>query len=218
MNWAWDQDIALAPKMVLLALADRANDDGQCYPGQDTLAAKCSLSRSSVIENLKKLRDLGLLGWNHRAGEGGHRSSNFYQLNIETKVQNPNVGNTNVGKTNVGFTGSKVQITPSQRPESGQDTSENHQKNHQINTFDPKSSLTTLGIPPKLIRDWLSIRKAKRLPLTETGLEKTISEAASVGMSLEQAITLCCENSWAGFKRDYLPNTAPEIDYSKLKD
>lgn len=220
MNWAWDQQIPMASKIVLLALADRAGDDGRCWPGHETLSDKCSMSRSSVIEHTKKLKELGLISWAHRAGEGGHRTSNVYQLNIETKVQNTNVGNPNVGKTNVGFTESKVQITPVQSPESGQDTSEKHKKNHQkdIDGFDPKSALTTLGVPPKLIRDWLSIRKAKRQPLTETGLESTIAEAEKAGMSLHEVIQICCEKSWAGFRASYIPDSEKPFDYNLLKD
>lgn len=72
-----------------------------------------------------------------------------------------------------------------------------------------KSALSLLlerDIPEQLAKDWLLIRDKKRQPLTETSLRGTIREAAAAHYSLEQAITVCCENSWAGFKAEYVLN------------
>lgn len=62
------------------------------------------------------------------------------------------------------------------------------------------------NIPENLALDWLLVRKEKKQPLTETALKATIREAEKVGYTLEQAITVCCENSWAGFKAEYIQN------------
>lgn len=43
------------PKMVLLALADIANDAGECFPGVPSLAEKCSMSERTVQEHLVAL-------------------------------------------------------------------------------------------------------------------------------------------------------------------
>jgi len=66
------------------------------------------------------------------------------------------------------------------------------------------SLLISHGIPQNLANDWLTIRKSKNQPLTETCLKATIREAEKAGLTLEQAITVACENSWAGFKASYL--------------
>lgn len=58
-------------------------------------------------------------------------------------------------------------------------------------------------IPPQLVKDWLAIRKEKNLPLTKTALDAIASEAKKAGLTLEQAIKMCCENSWAGFKASW---------------
>lgn len=42
-------------KLVLLALADNANDSGWCWPSITHLATKCSLSRRGVIDQVKAL-------------------------------------------------------------------------------------------------------------------------------------------------------------------
>lgn len=58
-------------------------------------------------------------------------------------------------------------------------------------------------IPPQLVKDWLAIRKEKNLPLTKTALDAVAAEAKKAGLTLEQAIKMCCENSWAGFKASW---------------
>ena len=43
-TWAWGLAISNSSrKLVLLALADRANDDGECWLGMASLEAKCSI-------------------------------------------------------------------------------------------------------------------------------------------------------------------------------
>ena len=40
MNWAWQQLLKPVPKLVLMALADAADDEGVCWPSVATLASK----------------------------------------------------------------------------------------------------------------------------------------------------------------------------------
>lgn len=63
LNWAWQQHPATTPqKLVLAALADRADDEGVCWPSTAWLARKCSpLSTQSVRRALTDLADQGLL-------------------------------------------------------------------------------------------------------------------------------------------------------------
>lgn len=51
--------------------------------------------------------------------------------------------------------------------------------------------------------DFLTIRKAKRAPLTATALEGIEREAAKAGMSLHQALQVCCARGWQGFKAEW---------------
>lgn len=45
-------------KLVLLALADNANDAGECWPSIDTIAEKCSMNWRSVIRHLGSLEKM----------------------------------------------------------------------------------------------------------------------------------------------------------------
>ena len=60
MAKAWEMPIPTGQKMVLLALCDHANDDGECYPSQKKLAKKCSMSSRAISNHIKWLHDCGI--------------------------------------------------------------------------------------------------------------------------------------------------------------
>lgn len=51
--------------------------------------------------------------------------------------------------------------------------------------------------------DFLAIRKVKRAPLTATALGGIRREADKAGVTLEEALTVCCERGWVGFRADW---------------
>ena len=69
-------------------------------------------------------------------------------------------------------------------------------------------------VPEALWNDWLSLRKQKRLPLTAQALAIVQAEATKAGKSLAEAIEICLQNSWAGFKASWLENQQSRGDSS----
>lgn len=69
------------PKFVLLALADYANDFGECYPSLKQLQKKCGLSRSTLIVHLCWLKDQKIILVKRQYDKNGYRRQNLYQLN-----------------------------------------------------------------------------------------------------------------------------------------
>ncbi|QMT41265.1 replication protein [Neisseria shayeganii] len=75
--------------------------------------------------------------------------------------------------------------------------------------------LADKGVDGQLAADYMALRKSKRAgPLTQTALAGLEREANLAGLSLTQAVTVCCERSWVGFKaewffRDSEPRTSP---------
>lgn len=51
---------------------------------------------------------------------------------------------------------------------------------------------------PKHLRDWMTVRKQKRLALTETAAERFRTEAKKAGLSVRDAIKECAERGWGG--------------------
>jgi len=70
--------------------------------------------------------------------------------------------------------------------------------------FDALSALKALEVPEPFAKDYLAIRKTKRLPLTETALKALLREFSKAGLSAPDAIKKCCEESWAGFKAEWV--------------
>jgi uncharacterized protein YdaU (DUF1376 family) len=60
------------------------------------------------------------------------------------------------------------------------------------------------GVDVSLWNDYLKIRKAKKLPLTETALKGLIREAEKAKMPFPEVIRICCEKGWAGFDSSWL--------------
>ena len=82
MNWAWQQALTPTLKLVLMALADAADDHGVCWPSVSTLAKKCSVSTRTVQRSLRVLIDSGLLTAEPRLRHDGSSTSNRYLLPI----------------------------------------------------------------------------------------------------------------------------------------
>ena len=83
MNWAWDQQLSPTPKLILMALADAANDYGVCWPSVSTVAKKCCVSVRTVRRVMQKLGVRRLLLTEQRYRKDGSCSSNRYQLHLE---------------------------------------------------------------------------------------------------------------------------------------
>lgn len=76
MSVVWEMELKPAEKLVLLALADNANDEGVCWPSIRTICRKSCLGESTVHRAIGKLKELGMLYVN---GNDGH-SNNFNVL------------------------------------------------------------------------------------------------------------------------------------------
>lgn len=68
-------------KMVLIKLADHANDKGICWPSHDHIAKHCEMSTRSVIRHIEALEKQGLIKVVKRKRNGeSHNQSNLYFL------------------------------------------------------------------------------------------------------------------------------------------
>lgn len=70
MTAVWSLALCDSEKLVLLALADCANDEGHCWPSMRTLAAKCSKSDRTVQAAIKALEAAGHLTRREVPGKG----------------------------------------------------------------------------------------------------------------------------------------------------
>jgi hypothetical protein len=86
MSWAWS--VALPPtcKLVLVALADIADDNGTCCTSHPALATKCSMTDRTLRRVLVLLQALQLVVIEPRFKMTEARSSNRYRLALDTAL------------------------------------------------------------------------------------------------------------------------------------
>ena len=70
-------DITATQKAILIALADRADEDGFCYPSYDDICRRSCASRKTLISTLKVLEELELITRHRR-----YSQSTIYRVNI----------------------------------------------------------------------------------------------------------------------------------------
>jgi len=83
MNWAWHQDIKPVPKLILMALADAADDQGICWPSVAAIAVKVGVSTRTVRRVMQTLIRRELLSAEQRYRGDGSCSSNRYRLSMQ---------------------------------------------------------------------------------------------------------------------------------------
>lgn len=80
----WEiETISLSEKMVLLALADYANDDGACWPSYSRIARKSNISKRTAIRIVERFVKLGVIYKELQITDMNGYASNRYVIDIE---------------------------------------------------------------------------------------------------------------------------------------
>ena len=124
LNWAFDvvdhDDLNATLKLVLITLANYADENDETYPKQITIAKKVKLTRQTVCSSLRKLEDLGLVSQTHRYHNDGTQRSSIYRLHVPTQLNSindcdePRVSakpTRGVGETDTGVSAKRTPIT-----------------------------------------------------------------------------------------------------------
>lgn len=80
----------------------------------------------------------------------------------------------------------------------------------------PLTILVELGVTEQVAKDWLTIRKSKKAPFTETALNELKNEAAKAGITAAQAVEICARKSWQGFNATWKWQDALSIKPNEL--
>lgn len=138
-------------KLVLIALADNANDDGECWPGKKYLLAKTGIKDESTLRrHFRKLEDAGLLKVERQRREDGSQTANRYWLNLA-----PPLGSQPTPL------GSKPSLEPSIEPTQEVNTCI-EVWNHYLSAFSPRRKEPDEG-QRKIIRDALKVASVSEL-------------------------------------------------------
>lgn len=94
--------------------------------------------------------------------------------------------------------------TPADHPENGERAATAKAK--PLTRGDGLVLLAAHGIAGQLAEDFLTIRKAKRQPLTETAMRLIAADAQKCGMTAVQAVEYAIANGWGSFRAEWLQN------------
>ncbi|MBS6051311.1 MAG: helix-turn-helix domain-containing protein [Haemophilus haemolyticus] len=185
-----------ARKLVLLKLADNANDDGICFPSYQYIADKCEMTRRSAISHIEYLIKMGLVSKKERKNKDGS-ISNLYFLHLEQGSENFALGGENIslGSENFALGGSE-NISP--RTSHSLEPVTESKKTTQKSEFE--MLLEQFGISGQLAKDFITHRKAKKAPITETAMNGFLREANKAGLSVAESVAISIERNWQGFK------------------
>lgn len=85
-------------------------------------------------------------------------------------------------------------------------------KNQEPRTINQVKTNTTIsppdGVSVSLWKDFLILRRSKKLPVTETALKGIIRESKIAKLSVSEVLQICCERGWGGFKAEWLAKEA----------
>lgn len=95
-------------KLVLLKLADNANDEGFCWPSYQNIADYCEITKRSAMSHISALEKMGLLRVVHRKQEGKKMNkSNYYYLTLDGANISLGGENGSLGSENISLGGSE---------------------------------------------------------------------------------------------------------------
>lgn len=87
ISWAFKQSVSPTEKLVLIALADHANDeDFTCWPSLSHLVKKTSLHKKTIWKAIDRLVDMGLV---RRISDESKRSTTYFLIGAQSTYQEP---------------------------------------------------------------------------------------------------------------------------------
>ncbi|MBM7070899.1 helix-turn-helix domain-containing protein [Shewanella sp. 202IG2-18] len=213
-------------KLVLLKLADQANDHGECWPSYQHIADHCETSKRSVMNHVKVLEESGLLRREYRKGEKGN-SSNVYHLTLDNQKPSENnslplVNDIHHPSANGSLPSESPSLPPSESPSprtshSFEPVNEPVKEPKEIKRKTSKKSQKLdfskwPSMPSKQVfDDWNAMRKdehrVKSLSQTVVNrLAKELTQCANAGYSMDDVFGLGTLKGWRGLEYQWVVN------------
>lgn len=86
------------------------------------------------------------------------------------------------------------------------------EKQERAPRFDAQAHLVSIGVDASIASDWITSRKSLKAPPTQTAIDGIARESARAGISLADALSMCCQRGWRGFKAEWVKEQ-PSVGY-----
>ena len=177
-------------KLVLIKLADNANDDGICFPSYQYIADVCEISKASARTHIDALIEMGFISKKARKNKDGS-SSNLYILHLGNGMPADSTG---------------MPADSTGMPAHSTITYHSINQSSNLKKTKQKSAVILLaefGIDGQLAEDFIAHRKSKKATITETVLKGYQREADKAGIPLTEAIEISIIRNWQGFNANW---------------
>lgn len=229
---AWEADArTMAERMVLLAIAKYAGEDLKGFPSVARIAEDSCMNEKTAYAAIRDLKSRGVIRVT-RGGRNNSNTYELIEVGTPKNGSTEN-GSTKNGTTEFGssgtpkngssgtpnFGGLKNQLTD-------QRTDKGNKYHHLVdgvapvqictsaqNCTHPKKEKTKTQAfkPPELgveltesaFRDWMTVRKAKHSPLTETAWKHFKAQVLRSELSIQQAVELCATKGWISINAEW---------------
>ena len=91
-----------------------------------------------------------------------------------------------------------------QEPRTNNQEPNKEQKISRAPRFDAQAHLVSIGVDASIAADWLQSRKTLKAAVTITAIDGIVREAAKAKIALSDALALCCQRGWRGFKAEWV--------------
>jgi hypothetical protein len=210
-RWAWQQMTKNSTdKLVLLSLADRADERHHCYPSIERLRLDTQCDRKTVMEAIRRLEESGLIVATKAWGKGTH----YQLLGVGDRHTKPVPKTVPVPKTGLvpktDTTSPKNGTGPV--PKTGHEPINNQSRTE--NKGNARSALDLSRLPESVSegiwQQFTGHRKAIKKPLTQEAVNRIGNELHRIeaaGISPDEAIGEALERGWVSVKLSWLENT-----------
>jgi hypothetical protein len=196
MGAVFELDISAAGKLVLLAMADHARDDGTgCYPSVETLARKTSQSRRGVQKIIRRLEYDGLLRPTANV-RGGRNLATEYQITLE-KGEQSSLFSGPKGRTGMPERANLGAERANGSAQKGEPGSPQPLRNK---NEPPRNTVSPAGVQVSTWMEFLELRKKIGRPLTAGAVDLALRELATLaaeGDDPQRIVEQSIARSWS---------------------
>lgn len=233
IGWAFQQPVRPSSlKFCLVVMANQANTEGMAFPSLKYVAEATAQDIKTVQKNMLELVRLGYLvdtglrkGKTHQvivyrlsepdkeaSGTDGTGSAVDVNDTGAGKVEDPrkrNISETGthpffLSNTPV-FLGKDPRFSGETSPKTEDGTNTEPLREPIRNPiYKAHEDLQSRGVDAQVMDDWLDLRKEKKAKVTKTAIDGIAREAGKAGLSLNDALKMCCERGWQGFNASWL--------------
>lgn len=91
------------------------------------------------------------------------------------------------------------------------------EKDKRAPRFDAQAHLVGMGVEVSIASDWVQHRKALKAAPSLTAIDGISKESERAGISLSDALAMCCQRGWRGFKAEWIADAPKAKTYASQK-